>query len=110
MSQIRYLLPMGQPETATAREHLGDAEMFRAAYAAHHDALVTIAWRVLRDNSAAEDVVQDVFLDLWRSPGAYDPARGSLRAYLRMLVKSRALDRWRSRVVAVAAVERAKVL
>jgi RNA polymerase sigma-70 factor (ECF subfamily) len=96
--------------TDAGRGDLRDPEEFRVAYAAHHEELVTIAWRVLRDDAAAEDVVQDVFLDLWRSPGAYDARRGSLRTYLRMIVKHRALDRWRSRMVAVAAVERAKVL
>ena len=87
---------------------LGDAESFRVAYESHREALVGVAWRVLRDMAAAEDVVQDVFLDLWRSPRAYDARRGSLRSYLRMIVKSRALDRWRSRVVAIGAVERVR--
>ena len=90
------------------REELADAESFRTAYEAHHAALVGVAWRVLRDNAAAEDVVQDVFVDLWISPGSFDARRGSLRSYLRMIVRSRALDRWRSRVVAIGAIERAK--
>jgi RNA polymerase sigma-70 factor (ECF subfamily) len=93
---------------AADREHLADAEFFRRAYETHHDKLVQIAWRVLRDTAAAEDVVQDVFLELWTSPAAFDARRGNLRAYLRMVVKSRALDRWRSRVVALGVVERAK--
>jgi RNA polymerase sigma-70 factor (ECF subfamily) len=63
---------------------------------------------VLHDTAAAEDVVQDVFLELWTSPASFDARRGSLRAYLRMIVKHRALDRWRTRVVALGVVERAK--
>ena len=97
------------PVALLTRDDLTDPESFRSAYEAHHDALVAVAWRVLHDNAAAEDVVQDVFLDLWTSPGAIDARRGNLRSYLRMIVKSRALDRWRSRVVALGAVERAKV-
>jgi RNA polymerase sigma-70 factor (ECF subfamily) len=89
------------------RDDLSDAEAFRAAYEANHDALVAVAWRVLRDSAAAEDVVQDVFLELWTTRSAFDARRGSLRSYLRLIVKSRALDRWRSRVVAASAVERA---
>lgn len=108
MSRIRYLPIVPPRPLASVDTALGDAESFRRAYQMHHDALVVVAWRVLRDNAAAEDVVQDVFMDLWSTPGAYDPRRGSLRSYLRMIVKSRALDRWRSRVVAVAAVERAR--
>jgi RNA polymerase sigma-70 factor, ECF subfamily len=93
---------------AGIRDDLMDAEAFRAAYETHHDALVALAWRVLRDSAAAEDVVQDVFLELWTSPSSYDPRRGTLRSYLRMIVKSRALDRWRSRAVAMSAAERAQ--
>ena len=93
---------------ATERKDLADAESFRHAYEMHHDTLVQIAWRVLRDTAAAEDVVQDVFLELWTTPTSFDARRGNLRAYLRMVVKSRALDRWRSRVVALGVVERAK--
>src|SRR5215208_2304289 len=108
MSRIRYLSIVPPRPLASVDIALGDAESFRRAYQMHHGALVVVAWRVLRDNAAAEDVVQDVFMDLWCTPSAYDPRRGSLRSYLRMIVKSRALDRWRSRVVAVAAVERAR--
>ena len=43
-----------------------------------HDALVAIAWRVLRDTAAAEDVVQDVFLELWCPPARLRP--GARRA------------------------------
>jgi RNA polymerase sigma-70 factor (ECF subfamily) len=91
-----------------AAPDLSDVEAFRRVYAEHHDELVAVAWRVLRDEAAAEDVVQDVFLGLWMSPASFDARRGSLRSYLRMIVKHRSLDRWRTRVVSVAAVERAK--
>jgi RNA polymerase sigma-70 factor, ECF subfamily len=87
---------------------LADPEGFRRAYESMHASLVAIAWRVLRDTAAAEDVVHDVFLELWSAPAAYDARRGGLPSYLRMLVRHRALDRWRSRVVSLAAVERAK--
>ena len=94
--------------TTVLADGLANANSFRRAYAAHHDSLVTVAWRVLHDTAAAEDVVQDVFLELWTSPGSFDARRGNLRSYLRMIVKHRALDRWRSRVVALGVVERAK--
>ena len=56
-----------------------------------------IARSVLADEQAAEDVVQEVFLHLWQQPSAYDPSRGSLRTYMGMLTRSRAVDHWRSR-------------
>jgi len=88
---------------------LSDPDAFRRVYQQHHDELVTVAWRVLRDEAAAEDVVQDVFLGLWTSPGNFEPQRGTLRSYLRMVVKHRSLDRWRTRLVSSTAVERAKI-
>jgi len=64
------------------------------------------AKRVLRDEAAAEDVVQDVFMQLWLRPATYDPARGSLTSYVTMLARSRAVDRWRTRSARESAVER----
>ena len=53
------------------------------------------AVRVLRDPGQAEDVVQEVFLELWRRPGVYDPARGDLQGFLRLMARSRAVDHLR---------------
>jgi RNA polymerase sigma-70 factor (ECF subfamily) len=61
---------------------------------------------VLHDACAAEDVVQEVFVHLWRRPRAFDERRGSLRSYITMLARSRAIDRWRSQAVQDSAVER----
>jgi RNA polymerase sigma-70 factor (ECF subfamily) len=87
-------------------EDLSDRAQFEDAYRR----LSLLAWRVARpvlgDAAAAEDVVQDLFLGLWRNPRAFDPARGSLRAYVLMLARSRALDRWRSRAAGESAQAR----
>jgi RNA polymerase sigma-70 factor (ECF subfamily) len=83
-----------------------DEAAFEQAYAVHRPGMLAAARQVLRDPAAAEDVVQDIFLHLWRSPGAYDRSRGPLRGYLLMLARHRALDRWRSRSVGHNAVER----
>jgi RNA polymerase sigma-70 factor (ECF subfamily) len=53
------------------------------------------ARRVVRDPGVADDVVQDVFLSLWRRPEAFNPARGELRPFLRLMARSRALDHLR---------------
>lgn len=72
----------------------------------HRSAMIEAADRVLRDRAAAEDAVQDVLLDLWRRPEAFDPSRGSLRSYVVMRARSRALDRWRTRTAQAAAAAR----
>ena len=85
---------------------LSDAATFELAFHANRERMVLTAQQILRDRSAAEDVVQDVFLQLWLAPDRYDPRRGRLSSYLTMLVHHRALDRWRSRSVADTAVDR----
>ena len=47
---------------------------------------------ILDDHARAQDVVQDVFLRLWRRPEAFDARRGSLGPFLRVMARSRALD------------------
>ena len=89
---------------------LHNAEGFRAAYARHHRAVYAAAFRIVGDVQLAQDVVQDVFLRLWRRPGAYDARRGELGAYLRLMARSRALDLWREGQVRGRAAERAKIV
>jgi RNA polymerase sigma-70 factor (ECF subfamily) len=82
---------------------LTDRRQFEAAYRSLAPHAKRVALKVLRDHAAAEDVVQDLFLQLWREPRAFDPGRGTLRAYVSMLARSRALDRWRSRAAGESA-------
>lgn len=74
---------------------LRDPDCFARVFAQHAAAVHGTALVVLRDPARAEDVVQDVFLRLWRRPEAFDPARGDLGAFVRLMARSRALDLWR---------------
>lgn len=51
-----------------------------------------MARRVLAEPTLAEEVAQDTFLALWRRPGAFDPARGSLQSFLLGIVRNKAVD------------------
>jgi RNA polymerase sigma-70 factor (ECF subfamily) len=64
------------------------------------------ALRVLGDSAAAEDVAQDVFVELWTRPERYDPGIGSLRTYLTVLARHRAVDLLRSELRRLARQER----
>ena len=57
----------------------------------------SIAAHVLADTAAAEEVVQDVFLNIWNNPLAFDPARGSFRVWIAVVVRHKALDALRKR-------------
>jgi len=85
---------------------LRDPHTFERAYKEHRARAFAAAVGVLRDPAAAEDVVQDVFAQLWRRPRAFDSKRGVLRSYITMMARSRAVDRWRTQNAREAAVER----
>jgi RNA polymerase sigma-70 factor (ECF subfamily) len=91
---------------SVAGVQLRDPEAFTAAYRRLAPAARTAALSVLRDEAAAEDVVQDVFCELWIKPEAYRPERGSLATFVYLLARSRALDRLRSSAAAAAALHR----
>jgi len=69
---------------------------FRDAFYWHKDVLYRFAYRMTGSSSAAEDVVQECFLALWRRPDAYDPNRGAQRAFLLGIVRNLILRRWRA--------------
>jgi RNA polymerase sigma-70 factor (ECF subfamily) len=57
----------------------------------------SIALRVLKDTGQAEDVMQEIFLQVWRNPGAFERGRGSLGAWLAVVARNRAVDVLRRR-------------
>jgi RNA polymerase sigma-70 factor (ECF subfamily) len=73
-----------------------EAADFERMYQRHAAGVEAAAYRVLHDGQRAEDVAQEVFIELWRNPGRFDPSRGALGSYLRLMARSRALDLWRS--------------
>ena len=74
---------------------LRNPDTFAAVHREHAAGVRSAAQRILGDPSAAHDVAQDVFSRLWRRPDSYDPARGAIGPYLRLMARSRALDLWR---------------
>ena len=85
---------------------LREPHAFERAYRDHRSAAFAAAVHVLHEPAAAEDVVQDAFMQLWKRPEAFDARRGSLRGYITMLARSRAIDRWRTQAVQESTVER----
>ena len=79
-------------------------DAFEIIYDRHGGAAFSLAYRMVGDRSAAEDVSQEAFLSLWRSGARYDRARGSVRTWLLGIVRNRAIDVLRREVVQVPAL------
>jgi RNA polymerase sigma-70 factor, ECF subfamily len=77
----------------------GDARAFEAIYDRHGSAAFSLAYRIAGSRSAAEDIVQEAFLAVWRSSVRYKPERGNLRSWLLSVVHNRAIDALRRSVV-----------
>ena len=86
-----------------ALDRLGDEELmalvdekdpaaFERFYDRHSGAAFSLAHRIVGDRVAAEDVIQEAFLSIWRSKARYDPARGSVRSWTLGIVRNRAID------------------
>jgi RNA polymerase sigma-70 factor (ECF subfamily) len=97
------------PRAARATHDADDAQLVRAVTAGDDQALATIyqrhadtcfalARRVLNDRTLAEEIVQELFVRLWRDPARFDPARGSLRSFLLAQVHGRSVDLLRAEV------------
>lgn len=74
----------------------GGQQALAALYDRYASLMLAVALRVVGDQREAEDLLHDIFLELWRSAGDYDPGRGTVRAWLLLRTRCRAIDRRRS--------------
>lgn len=75
----------------------GDEQAMAALYDRYSRVVYSVALRVLRDPGAAEDVLQDVFMQIWRNPGTFEATRGSLGGWLAVVARNRSIDALRRR-------------
>jgi RNA polymerase sigma-70 factor (ECF subfamily) len=74
-----------------------DEAAFAALYDRYAGMLSSVLNRILRDTQAAEEILQDVFYQLWCNASRFDPARGSLPGWLLVISRNRAISRLRHR-------------
>lgn len=74
----------------------GDADAFAALYDRHNRAAFSLAYRMMGDRQAAEDLAQDAFIKAWRGASSYRAERGSVRTWLLSIVHNRGIDQLRS--------------
>ena len=73
----------------------GDIQALEQLYDRYSALVFSVSLRVLHDPQLAEDVVQEVFLRLWRQPASFDPGRGRFISWLMSVTRNRALDELR---------------
>ena len=80
-----------------SRVRAGDQNAMGALYDRYSPLVYAVGLRVLADTAAAEDMLQEVFMQLWRNPTRFDASRGSLGAWLAVIARNRAIDALRKR-------------
>ena len=70
----------------------GNAQAFELLYDRHGGAAFSLAYRMVGNRAAAEDVAQEAFLSIWRSRLRYQPERGSVRTWVLGIVHHRGID------------------
>ena len=81
---------------ALSRVAQGDRDALREVYDRTSAKLYGLCLRILDDRSEAEDAMQDIYLNVWRRAGAFDPTRSSPVTWLAVIARSRAIDRLRA--------------
>ncbi len=75
----------------------GDEKAIAELYDRYSAVVYSVALRVLGDTGRAEDILQEVFMQLWRNPGLFDSSRGNLAPWLAVIARNRAIDALRKR-------------
>jgi RNA polymerase sigma-70 factor (ECF subfamily) len=86
--------PLSEKDDATllALVQQGDEYAMASLFDRYSKIVYSVALRVLRDPAAAEDVLQEVFMQIWRNPGGFVATRGSLGGWLAVVSRNRSID------------------
>ncbi|MFB6628433.1 ECF RNA polymerase sigma factor SigK [Streptomyces sp. NPDC056362] len=108
-------MPQGHADDRAVGELLvrsarGDHEAFTGVYDALADSVMGLAFRILRNAAQAEEVTQDVMVEIWRTAYRYEPERGTARAWVLTVAHRRAVDRVRTAQAGAERERRAAML
>jgi len=74
----------------------GEESAIEVLYERYHRYAYSLAYRILRDPVASEDIVQDAFLSIWRKASSYQAQNGSVQSWIQAIVRHRAIDKVRA--------------
>jgi RNA polymerase sigma-70 factor (ECF subfamily) len=80
-----------------ARINTGDERAMSSLYERYSRVVYSVALRVLNDPASAEDILQEIFMQIWRNPDSFSAARGSLGGWLAVVSRNRSIDAIRRR-------------
>ncbi|MGW3867641.1 sigma factor, partial [Streptomyces sp. NPDC005047] len=86
----------GGVDVLLVRAAAGDEQAFAGVYDTLAPSVMGLAFRILRDEAQAEEVTQDVMVEVWRTAGRFRPERGAAKSWVLTLTHRRAVDRVRS--------------
>lgn len=93
MPLLSHPFPKADDGALVRRMAQGETEAFSEFFERHHSSVLSIALRILHNVTDAEDLMQEVFLELWCTSKTYDPSRGSVKAWVFRYAYHRALNR-----------------
>jgi RNA polymerase sigma-70 factor, ECF subfamily len=93
--QVRQYLLLADEDLMSLVEG-GDAEAFAVLYDRHSRPAFSLAYRMMGEKQAAEDLVQEAFLKVWRAATSFRAGRGSVRTWILSIVHNRGIDQLRS--------------
>ncbi|MET8846048.1 ECF RNA polymerase sigma factor SigK [Amycolatopsis sp. NPDC004625] len=99
--------PQTTPEQLLARAALGNEQAFAALYDHLAGPIFGTVFQVLRSRAYAEEVTQEVLLEIWRKAATFDATRGRVQTWALTIAHRRAIDRVRSEQAALDRAERA---
>jgi RNA polymerase sigma-70 factor (ECF subfamily) len=90
---VNSTTPSGQDDaTLLALVERGDEYAMATLFDRYSKVVYSVALRVLRDPSSAEDILQEVFMQIWRNPESFVASRGSLGGWLAVVARNRSID------------------
>ena len=98
--------PAAEPATLLLdRIASGDQDAVAELYDLHSGRLFGLLVHIMKDRCEAEELLQDVFVQVWKRASSYDPSRGSAVGWLCAVTRNRAIDRFRSRARRVVMID-----
>jgi RNA polymerase sigma-70 factor (ECF subfamily) len=92
-----YRDDVGSDKSLMDRVRVREQQAMAEIFDRYAGLVYSVALRVLNDSGHAEDVMQEIFFQLWRNPDSFSSARGSLGAWLLVVARNRAIDHLRQR-------------